>query len=55
MSQQHLFRVKFKEINGGKNGGLGEAKSFKTTARNPQDAARKIRKKARILSVRRLD
>lgn len=54
MSQQHLFRVKFKELNGGKNGGLGEVKSYKTTARDPQAAAKKMRKKGKILSVRRI-
>ena len=55
MSKQHLFRVKFKELNGGRDGGLGEVKSFKTTARDSQGACRKLRKKARILSVRRID
>ena len=53
MSQQCLFRVKFKELNGGRDGGLGEIKSFRTTARTPQDAARKMRKKGRVISVRK--
>ena len=52
--QQRLFRVKFKELNGGKHGGLGETKSFKTTANSAHDAAKKLRKKARIMSVRRV-
>jgi len=55
MSKQHLFRVKFKELNRGNNGGLGSVKSYKTTASNSHDAAKKLRKKARILSVRRID
>lgn len=54
MSRQALFRVKFKEVNSGKNGGFGSVKSFKTTARDPQSAARKLKKRGVVLSVRRI-
>jgi len=49
-----LYRIKFKEINNGRDGGLGSVKAFKASGNCPQDAARKLRKKARILSVRRI-
>jgi hypothetical protein len=53
MSKQHVFRVRFKEMNG-RDGGLGPVKSYKTTAANPETAAQRCRKKrVRIVSVRR--
>lgn len=54
MSKSSTFRVRFKERNSGRNGGLGPVKSFKTTARDQTAAARKLRKHAIILSVRRV-
>ena len=51
---QHLFRIKFKELNAGHNGGLGEVKSFKASGRRPEDACRKLKKKAKIISVRKI-
>ena len=49
-----LYRIRFKELNNGRDGGLGSVKSFKASGNNPHDATRKLRKKARILSVRRV-
>jgi len=55
MSKQQVFRVRFKELCNGRDGGMGPVKSFKTTATNPDAAARRLRKKrVRILSVRRV-
>jgi len=48
-----VFRVRFKELNKGRDGGFGPTKSFKTTARNTDAAARRLRKRAVILSVRK--
>lgn len=48
-----VFRVRFKEPNKGRNGGFGPTKSFKTVARDQNSAARKLRKHATIVSVRK--
>lgn len=54
-NKRGVFRVRFKEFGTGRDGGLGPVKSFKTTARNPQVAKQKLRKKGvRVLSVRRV-
>jgi len=53
-NKRPVFRVRFKEIGTGRDGGFGSVKSFRTTARDPQAATRKLRKKGvRVLSVRR--
>lgn len=53
--KRSVFRVRFKELGTGRDGGSGPVKSFKTTARNPDAAASKLRKKrVRVLSVRRV-
>lgn len=48
-----VFRVRFKEPNKGRDGGYGPTKSFKTTARDQNSAAKKLRKRAVIISVRK--
>ena len=49
-----LYRIRFKELNNGRDGGYGETKSFKASASSPHKAAQKLRRKAMIISVRRI-
>lgn len=48
-----VFVVRFKERKDGTNCGLGNVKSFKTTASSPKQAAEHMRKKGHIISVRK--
>ncbi len=48
------FRVRFKELGTGRDSGDGEVKSYKCKAKNCNDAARRLRKRGRIISVRRI-
>jgi len=48
------FKVKFRELNKGRDGGLGDVKSYKCFAKDGNDAARRLRKRGRIISVRKM-
>lgn len=48
------FRIRFRELDKGRDGGLGPVKSYKCVARNGEDAKRKLRKRGRIISVRKI-
>jgi len=47
-----VFRVRFREIGKGRDGGFGDVKSCKLSLRNPDDASNKLRRRAVIISVR---
>jgi hypothetical protein len=46
------YRVKFKEIGKGRDGGFGDPKTCKMSLRDPNQAGSKLRKRAVIISVR---
>jgi len=48
------FRVRFREYNQGRDGGLGPVKSYKRFAKNGNDAKRHLRKKGKVISVRKI-
>ena len=48
------FRVRFRELNKGRDGGLGPVKSYKCVAKDGNDAKRHIRKRGVIISVRKM-
>jgi hypothetical protein len=48
------FRVRFRETNKGRDGGLGPVKSYKCFASSADGAKRKLRKKGRIISIRKI-
>ena len=50
---RYLFVVRWKPING-RNGGLGPAKTFKTTAKTPQEAAKRLKSNGRVVGVRKV-
>ena len=52
MGKRYLFVVRWKPYTG-RDGGLGPVKSFKTTARNPNEAAQKLKSNGRVVSVRK--
>jgi hypothetical protein len=51
-SNGHTYRVRFREIGVGRNGGLGDPKTCKMTLNDPNQADKKLRKRAVIISVR---
>lgn len=54
MKIRSCFRIRFQEFNKGRDGGLGPVKSFKTSAKNGNDAARKLKKRGKIISIRKI-
>ncbi len=48
------FRVRFRELDKGRDGGLGEVKSYKCFAKNGHEAARRLRKRGKVISVRKI-
>lgn len=51
-NKTRVFRVRFREIGKGRDGGLGDTQACKLSLRNPNDASTKLRKRAVIISVR---
>ena len=50
--KSRTYRVRFREIGKGRDGGYGDVKSCKMNLRKPNDAGSKLRKRAVIISVR---
>lgn len=46
-----LYEIRYKVVDGGKNGGLGPVKSFRATLSSPKQASKKLRARAVIISV----
>ena len=49
-----LYVIRFKERKNGQGSGFNGTKSFKTVARSPKAASKKMRKKGQIVSVRKV-
>jgi len=50
----HAYRIKFRELDKGRDGGQGKIKAFQCSASNPKKALRKLRKRGKIISIRKI-
>jgi hypothetical protein len=48
------YRVRFRELGKGRDGGLGDVKSCKMSLRQPNQASGKLKKRATVISVREI-
>lgn len=51
---KHAYRIKFRELNKGRDGGSGKIKAFQCFAASPKKALRKLRKRGNIISIRKI-